>query len=87
MSLRKTTTAALVAASLALSSAAPASAGMPVAPISSGGNSAEMALGALLLIGLFAWVTTGSAKKKDNSGMTVTRNGGSTTGSFTLLKF
>ena len=89
MNLRKTTTAAFVAASLTLSTVAPATAGgVPVAPTSSGSdNSAEIALGALLIIGLFAWVTTGSAKSKASSGATVTRNGGKTTGGFTVLKF
>lgn len=87
MNLRKTTTAALVAASLSLATVTPVSAGMPVTPASSGSNGAEVALGAMLLIGLFAWVTTGSAKPKASSGATVTRNGGKTTGGFTVLKF
>jgi len=86
MSLQNFFTAAVVTASLTMASVAPVSAGMPVAPTSSG-NNAEVALGAMLLIGLFAWITTGSATSAASSGASVTRNGGQTTGSFTVLKF
>jgi hypothetical protein len=83
MSLQKFFTAAVVTAGLTMASVAPVSAGMPVAPTSSG-NNAEKALAAVVLIGLFAWITTGSAK---TSGAAVTRDGGNTSGSFTVLKF
>ena len=83
MSLPKFFTATVVAASLTMASVAPATAGMPVAPAPSSSNNAEIALGAMLLIGLFAWIKTGSA----SSGASVTRDGGQTTGSFTVLKF
>jgi hypothetical protein len=87
MSLQKFFTAAVVTASLTMASVAPAHAGgMPVAPTSSS-NNAEVALGAMLLIGLFAWITTGSASSAASSGASVTRNGGQTTGNFTVLKF
>ena len=88
MSLRKISTAALVATSLTLSGGAPASAGavVPVTPAASSGgsSSAEKALIGIAIIGLIAWITTGSAA---SSGATVTKNGGNTTGSFTVLKF
>ena len=84
MSLPKLFTAAVVAASLTVSSVAPASAGMVPTPTSSSSNNAEKALISFALIGLIAWITKDSKK---SSGAKVTRDGGNTTGSFTLLKF
>jgi len=83
MSLPKFFTAAVVAASLSVASVAPAFAGGVPAPTSNS-NSAEKALISFALIGLIAWITRDSKK---SSGATVTRDGGNTTGSFTVLKF
>ncbi len=85
MSLRKISAAAVIAASLALTNVAPASAGVPATstPTSSGSNG-EKALIGLAILGLIALVTSGS--KTPASG-TVTQSGGNTSGSFTLLKF
>ncbi|NIZ61752.1 hypothetical protein DL239_12300 [Sedimentitalea sp. CY04] len=84
MSLPRFLTAAAVATSLTMASVAPASAGMVPAPTSSSSNNAEKALISFALIGLIAWITKDSKK---SSGAKVTRDGGNTTGSFTLLKF
>ncbi|WIY23419.1 hypothetical protein [Parasedimentitalea psychrophila] len=84
MSLPRFFTAAAVAASLTLASVAPAAAGTVTAPTSSGPSNGEKALISVALIGLIAWITTGSTA---SSGATVTRNGSSTSGNFTVLKF
>ncbi|NRB18990.1 MAG: hypothetical protein HRU33_15855 [Rhodobacteraceae bacterium] len=86
MSLPKLFTAAILSASLALTlaSVAPVAAGTVTVPTSSGPSNGEKALISIALIGLIAWIATGSTA---SSGATVTRNGSSTSGNFTVLKF